>query len=163
MLRTAPIIQSPDWSRPISCHVDSSASAIGGTISEVDELGRDHAVAYFSNRSSLAEDNFSARDLELLSLVYFIRLLRCYLDGSSFEVIIGSDVSRHFFSEPSIIHREAHWLYFLSNFGITKVTQQKGSSHVLGETLSHAPHTPIFHLKHRSSQRLPTSKLLTTK
>lgn len=48
-----------------------------------------------------------------------------------------------FFSNPNINRREARWLDILSQFGISKLTLLKAHFHVLGDTLSIAPYSPI--------------------
>lgn len=49
---------------------------------------------------------------------------------------------KHFFTKPHMSRREARWLDFFSNFGITGITLRPGKIHALGDTLSKAPHAP---------------------
>lgn len=142
LLCTSPIMQPPNWDLPFRCHIDASELAVGGTLTQLDEQGHDHAVAYFSKRLSTAEENYSANDRELLGLVYFLKRFRCYLEGSEFEVVTDNQVLKHFFSKQDLSRREARWLEFLSHFGITELTLERGKVHILGDTLSRAPHAP---------------------
>lgn len=138
-LISAPIMQSPDWNLPFRCHVDASQLAVGGTLTQISENG-EHAISYFSKRLSPEEENYSANDRELLGLIYFLKRFRCYLEGSTFEVLTDNQVLRSFFEKPDPIRRDARWLDFLGQFGITKMTLVKGKIHVLGDALSRAPH-----------------------
>lgn len=54
-LCSTPIMQAPDWDRPFRCHIDASALAVGGTLTQRGEDGHDRAVAYFSKRLNEAE------------------------------------------------------------------------------------------------------------
>eukprot|EP00171_Calliarthron_tuberculosum_P023620 IDg23620t1 len=83
-----------------------------------------------------------ANDGELLALVYFLKRFRCYLEGSSFEVITDNQVLKHFLSKPQLSRREARWLDFFAHFRITTITLKPGKAHVLGDVLSRAPHAP---------------------
>lgn len=54
-LISAPILVSPQWIKPFRCHVDAIQSAVGGTLTQVDENGVDRVIAYFSKELSDAE------------------------------------------------------------------------------------------------------------
>lgn len=141
-LCSSPIMVPPDWSKPFRCHVDASQLAVGGTLTQKDSDGYDRAIAYFSKRLSNAEENYTANDRELLGLVYFLKRFRCYLEGSEFEVVIDNQILSYYFTKPTLSRRETRWLEFLSQFGINKLTLEKGRVHVLGDALSRAPHAP---------------------
>lgn len=138
-LTSAPIMAAPDWSRPFRCHTDACQFAVGGTLTQLDDAGREHPISYFSKRLSAAEENYTANDRELLGLVYFLQRFRCYLEGTEFEVFTDNQVLRYFFSKPILSRREARWLDFLGQFGITQPALVKGKVHVLGDVPSRAP------------------------
>lgn len=76
--------------------------------------------------------------------MYALRLFRCYLEGcyledSTFEVITDNQVLKHFFTKPTLSRREARWLDFLSQFGISAVALKPRRIHVLGDELSRIP------------------------
>lgn len=140
MLVSAPILVSPDWRKPYRCHVDASQRAVGGTLTQLDDQGRDRVVAFFSKKLSPAEEKYTANDRELLGLVYFLKRFRCYLEGSTFEVFTDNQVLKYFFTKPMLSRREARWLELFAQFGITRVNLKPGRVHVLGDVLSRAPH-----------------------
>ena len=139
----APILVSPDWSKSFRGHVDASQTAVGGTLTQLDENGRDRVIAYFSKKLCDAEMNYSANDRELLGLVRFLERFRCYLEGSHFEIFTDNQVLKHFFTKPNLSRREARWLEILGNFGIFPITLKPGKIHVLGDALSRAPHAKV--------------------
>lgn len=139
-ITNAPILVAPDWSKPFRGHVDASQTAIGGTLTQRDENGMDRVISFYSKKLSPAEMNYTANDRELLALVKFLERFRCYLEGSEFEMITDNQVLKHFFTKPKLSRREARWVETLGNFGVFPITLKPGKVHVLGDTLSRAPH-----------------------
>lgn len=64
----------------------------------------------------------------------------CYPEDAEFEAITDNQVLTNFFSKSDLSSREARGLEFLSQFGITKLTLEKGRVQVLGDALSQEPH-----------------------
>lgn len=106
MLCNSPVIQPPNWELPFRCHVDESELAVGGTLTQLYNAGHDRAVAFYYKRLSQAEENYSANDRELLGLVHFLKRLRCYLEGSEFEVITDNQVLRHLLQKQSSVEEK---------------------------------------------------------
>lgn len=123
-LISLPIMRAPDWALSIRCHIDACQLAVGGTLTQVSETG-EHAI-YFLKRLSPAEENYSANDRELLGLIYFLQRFRCFLEGSSFDVLTDNQVLRSLFCKDTLSRRESRWLDFLGQYGITKLTLVKG-------------------------------------
>ena len=142
-ITSAPILIPPSWNKPFRGHIDASETAVGGTLTQLDNEGMDRVIAFFSRKLSPAEENYSANDRELLGLVYFLERFRCYLEGSSFEIFTDNQVLKHFFSKPNLSRREARWVETLGNFGIFPINLKPGKVHVLGDTLSRAPHIRV--------------------
>jgi len=139
-ITSAPILIAPDWNKQFRGHVDASQLAVGGTLTQLDEHGNDRVIAFFSKKLTQAETDYTANDRELLGLIYFLKRFRCYLEGSSFEILTDNQVLKHFFDKPRLSRREARWLETLGNFGIFPITLKQGKIHVLGDALSRAPH-----------------------
>ena len=146
-ITSAPILVAPNWKKPFRGHIDASEFAVGGTLTQLDEVGNDRAIAFFSRKLSQAEQNYTANDRELLGLVYFLQRFRCYLEGSSFEIFTDNQVLKHFFTKPKLSRREARWLETLGNFGIFPINLKPGKIHVLGDALSRAPQVSVNFLE----------------
>lgn len=138
-LTTSPVLCHPNFNLPYRCHVDASQYAIGGTLTQFID-GNERVVSYFSKKLNPAQMNYTANDRELLGMVEFLTHFRCYLEGSEFEVITDNQILKHFFEKRDLSRREARWLETLSDFGIFPITLQKGTIHVLGDTLSRVHH-----------------------
>ncbi len=49
---------------------------MGGTLTQLDDEGRDRVIVYFSKKLSPAERDYTANDQELLGLKFFFKRLR---------------------------------------------------------------------------------------
>ena len=125
---------------PLRCHIDASQTAVGGTLTQIDENGRDRVIAFYSKILSPTESVYTANDRELLGLISFLNRLRCYLEGTEFEVFTDNQVLKSFFTKPKLSRKEPRWLETLENLGIFPITLKPGKIHVLGDVLSRAPH-----------------------
>lgn len=138
-LTSSPILSHPDFKKPFKCHVDASQFAVGGTLTQVVD-GQEKAIAYFSRKLNKAQMNYSANDRELLGMIEFLTHFRCYLEGSTFEIVTDNQVLKYFFEKKDLSRREVRWSEILADFGVFPITLQKGSVHVLGDSLSRVGH-----------------------
>ena len=136
----SPILVAPDWKKPFRGHVDASQLAVGGTLTKLDDDGRDRVIAFYSKKLSLTEADYTANDRELLGLISFLERFRCDLEGASFEIFTDNQVLKYFFTKPKMSRKEARWLENLGNFGIFPINLKPGKIHVLGDKLFRAPH-----------------------
>jgi hypothetical protein len=153
----APILQSPNWKKPFRGHIDASQLAVGGTLTQIDDDELEHPVAFYSKKLLPAEANYSANDRELLALLSFLQRFRCYLEGTEFEIFTDNQVLNHFFTKPSLSRREARWSEKLGNFGVFPITLKPGKIHVLGDSLSRAPH--VINLSDETSAVLNSTEI----
>lgn len=144
LLTSAPILVAPSWSKSFRCHTDASQDAFGGTLTQIDNEGRECVVVYFSKRLCSAEENYSANDRELFAMIYFLKRFSCYLEGTSFEPITDNQVLKNFFTKPHLSRREARWLDLFGQFVVNQVTLKSGRAHVLGDALSRIPCEPLL-------------------
>lgn len=105
------IMKAPNWALPFRCHIDASQLAVGGTLAQV-HSDREHPVSYLSKRLTPTEENYSANDREVLGLIYFLQRFRCYLEGSSFEVLNDNQILISFFTKPSQVGERLDGLIF---------------------------------------------------
>lgn len=139
-LNSSPILVPPDWSKQFGFHVDSSQLAVGGTLTKLDDNKVDRVVAYFSNKSSDAEERYTTNDHELMGLVSFLKHFSCYLGVLPLKSSLTSRSSSTFSRNlPLTDVSQGGWNCSLS-FDITKVNLNPGRIHVLGDVLPRSPH-----------------------
>ena len=88
-----------------------------GTLTQLDDDGRDRVIAFYSKKLSPTEADYTANDRKLLGLICFLERFRCYLEGASFEIFTDNQVLMCFFTRPKMSRKEARWLETLGNFG----------------------------------------------
>lgn len=69
MFIEAPVLGIYNPKLPITVETDASDYAIGATLSQPDEQGRLHPIAYYSRKMSPPERNYDIHDKELLAIV----------------------------------------------------------------------------------------------
>ena len=72
-LITAPILISPDWTKPFHVHIDASNYAIGCILAQPYEGNMDLPVAYASRQLNSAKKNYTTTKREGLSMIYAIK------------------------------------------------------------------------------------------
>lgn len=87
----APILQSPDWSKPFEIMCDASDYAAGAVLGQrVDK--KPVVIFYASKNFSEAQMNYTTTEKELLAVVFALDKFRSYIWGHS-KVIVFSDHS----------------------------------------------------------------------
>ena len=64
----APVLQSPDFSRPFVLQTDASDRGVGAVLAQQDENNCDHPVAYFSRKLRPREQRYSTVEKECLAI-----------------------------------------------------------------------------------------------
>jgi len=90
---------------------DASDFAIGAVLSQRDEKGRLHPVAFHSRKFQLAEINYEIHDKELLAIVDAFKHWRRYCEGATNQVQVFSDHQNlEYFTTTKILNRrQARW------------------------------------------------------
>ncbi|KAL6421421.1 hypothetical protein ACFW04_013882 [Cataglyphis niger] len=83
-LCTEPILQYPDFTKPLVVTTDASGYAIGGILSQ-GSIGKDLPIAYTSRLLNTAEKNYSTIEKELLAIDPTSRLVRWRLKLAEYE------------------------------------------------------------------------------
>lgn len=100
-LISALIMQAPDWTRLIHCHMNACQITVKSDTQTDWESRHEHVISYFSKRLTDAEENYSANDRKLLDLVSFLQQCRGYFDEKKFEVLTKNQVLKLFFCRSS--------------------------------------------------------------
>jgi hypothetical protein len=78
-------------------------------------------------------------DLELLVIVYALRVWRHYLIGQKIELKIDHCGLQHIFTQSDLNMRQRHWSEFLSEYDF-EITYIKGTMNKVADALSQRPH-----------------------
>src|ERR1700761_8001635 len=115
---TGPVLATIDYSRPFTLQTDTSAFAIGATLTQADASNVHHPVAFYSASLSPAERNYDIYDRELLAIVKAFRAWHHHLLGARHTVTVLTDHNNlAFFREPhKIMGRQARWMETLAEY-----------------------------------------------
>jgi hypothetical protein len=116
--RSAPLLRHFDPQLQIRLETDASNLGMAGILSQPDELGCYHPVAFWSRKFTGAEINYGTPDQELFAIVYSFKHWRQYMEGSRFTVDVLTDHSnlQSFMRQPKLNGRQARWLMYLTPF-----------------------------------------------
>ena len=86
ILCSAPVLQSPDFGKAFILQTDASDRGVGAVLSQLDEQGNDHPIAYFSRKLLPREEKFSTIEKECLAIKLGVQTFRVYLLGRVFKI-----------------------------------------------------------------------------
>ena len=97
---------------------DASDYVSGGILSQYDENGVLHPVAYFSKKHNPAKCNYEIYDKELMAIIRAFKEWRPELEGSTYPIDVITDHKNleYFIFTKQLSRRQAHWSEFLSCF-----------------------------------------------
>ena len=84
-LTQAPVLVTPDFSKPFILQTDASDTSIGAVLSQVVDKD-EHPIAYISRKLLPRERNYATIEKECLAIIWAIETFRYYLFGNSFSV-----------------------------------------------------------------------------
>jgi len=108
---TAPILNHFDMQKPVILETDALDFAIGAVLSQRDEEGRLHPVAFHSRKFQPAEINYEIHDKEVLAIVNAFKHWRHYCEGATHQVQVFSDHQNlEYFPTTKVLNRrQARW------------------------------------------------------
>ena len=141
-LTKAPVLARPDFSQEFTVQCDASSEAIDAVLSHEFNDG-EHPIVYFHRVLTSAERNYSTTEKECLALIWSIKKLRPFLEGSSFRAITDHSALRWLqnLREPS--GRLARWSLGRQQWDV-HIEHRKGAYHRVPDALSrlHEQETP---------------------
>ena len=119
LVTSAPILTSPNNSKPFRIEADSSDFATGAILSQESvNDGKWHPVAFLSKSLSEVEWNYKIHDKEMLAIIRAMEEWRHFLEGSKlrFEVWTDHKNLEYFRTAKTLNRRQACWSLFLTRF-----------------------------------------------
>lgn len=115
---SAPVLRRFDINKPSTVETDSSDGVTGGILSQPDDHGLLHPVAYFSTRMAPAECNYEIYDKELLAVIRAFEEWRPELEGAPHKIGVITDHKNleYFMTTKQLSRRQARWSEYLSRF-----------------------------------------------
>jgi hypothetical protein len=89
-----------------------------GVLSQRDDVGVLHPVAYFSKKHSPAECNYDIYDMELMAIIKALEEWRPECEGAVYPLQLITDPKNleYFMTKKLLNRRQAQWSEFLTRF-----------------------------------------------
>ena len=143
---SAPVLSTPDLSKPYTVYVDASGVATGGVLLQEDEHGKLHPIAFISKKLLPSQINYTVGELEMLAIVHALTAWRCFLEGAEFTIWTDHSNLTSFISAPTLGTRQSRWASFVQQFlpGMS-IKYKKGAENMadaLSRRADHAKQEP---------------------
>ena len=140
LVTTSPILAHFDHSKRSYVEVDSSDYVHGGVLSQPDDKGILHPVAFFSRKLSPAECNYEIYDKELLAIISAFEHWRPELEGTEIPIKVLTDhkALEYFMSTKKLTRRQARWALDLANYNF-EIEYQPGKANIKADALTRKP------------------------
>lgn len=115
---SAPILKHFDPTKEVFVECDASDFVSSGILSQEDDQGVLHPVAFMSKKYDPAECNYEIYDKELLAIVRCFECWRPELQGAHYPITVITDHAnlRYFMTTKQLSRRQVRWSEFLSQF-----------------------------------------------
>ena len=150
---SAPILRHFDPSRQSILETDSSDWVTGGVLSQYDDEGVLHPVAFYSKSMIPAECNYHIYNKELLAIIRCFEHWRPELEGTQLPIQVFTDhqALKTFMENKQLTRRQARYLDILSEFNF-QVIFRAGKSNTKADALTRMPHSTPKDEKDERSQ-----------
>ena len=124
-ITTEPVLATPRYDRPFVVKTDAANSeGLGGVLSQADDDGKEHVIAYYGRRLNKHERNYTVTEIELLAAVESIKNWRPYLWGKQFKLVIDHQALRWLHTmrdtmEGGPASRLMRWILRLQEYNFT--------------------------------------------
>ena len=95
-------------------YCDASKAGLGCVLMQSERV-----VAYGSHQLKNHEQNYPTHDMELVAIVFALKIWHHYLYGEQFEVYSDHKIPRYFFMQQDLNMRQRRWTEFLKNYDFT--------------------------------------------
>ena len=111
-------------------YCDASRAGLGCILMQ---SGR--VVAYGSRQLKNHEQNYPTHDMELVAVVFALKIWRHYLYGKEFEVYSDHKSLKYIFTQGDLNMRQRRWMEFLDDYDFT-LHYHPGKANVVADALS---------------------------
>jgi len=134
-LTTAPVLTTPDFSKPFCIQCDASSVGIGGVLTQANEVGEEMPIAFVSQKLSTTQQKYNVTEKECLAAIKCLEKFRPYVEGHEFKIITDHASLKWLMSQKNLSTRLAHWSLKIQGYNFT-FEHRKGTDNVVPDALS---------------------------
>jgi hypothetical protein len=98
-----------------------------------------HVIAYASRQLRKHELNYPTHDLELVVVVYTLKILRHYIMGTKYQIYTDHKSLKYIFTQKDPNLRQRHWLERIKDFDL-EIHYRPGKANLVADALSREGH-----------------------
>lgn len=144
-LVSAPLLQTPDFTKPFFIYSDASDGCIGGVLTQFceDDPKQDRPIAYVSRKLRGAEMHYDTTEKECLAVVFCVDKFSEFVEGTEFTVCTDHSALTWLFKKKDLTGRLARWVLSLQQHHMN-VKHVKGKHNVVADAISRFPIVQIL-------------------
>ena len=120
----------PERGQRYTLYCDASKEGLGCVLMQSERV-----VAYGSRQLKNHERNYPTHDMELVTIVFALKIWRHYLYGEQFEVFSYHQSLKYIFTHQDLNMRQHRWMKFLDDYDFT-LHYHPGKANVVADALS---------------------------
>lgn len=134
-LSTAPVLAQPDFTKEFIIQCDASKVGVGGVLFQYDDNGKEHPIAFVSQKLNKCQQNYTVTELECLAAVISVKRFRQYIEGLPFRIITDHSSLKWLMAQRDLSGRLARWSLQLQRYDFG-IEHRKGSLNIVPDCLS---------------------------
>ncbi|TYK13744.1 pol protein [Cucumis melo var. makuwa] len=128
-LVTAPVLTVPDGSGSFVIYSDASKKGLGCVLMQQGKV-----VAYASRQLKIHEQNYPTHDLELVAVVFALKIWRHYLYSEKIQIFMDHKSLKYFFTQKELNMRQRRWLELVKDYDC-EILYHPGNANVVADAL----------------------------
>ena len=141
-LTESPLLAYPNFSKSFTLETDASVKGLGAVLSQRQDDGRLHPIAYASRALSPQEKQYAITELETLAVVWAVSHFHAYLYGHDVVVFTDHSAVKAVLETPNPSGKHARWWSRVFGSGVRnlEIVYRAGRENGNADTLSRCPH-----------------------
>ena len=140
-LTSAPVLALPNGRDEFVVYSDTSRQGLGCVL-----MQNDRVIAYASRQLKKHEENYPTHDLELVAVVFALKIWRHYLYGVPCRIFTDHKSLQYIFTQKELNLRQRRWLKLIKDYDCT-IEYHPGKANVVADALSRRPESSLSHMR----------------
>ncbi|GBB94650.1 hypothetical protein RclHR1_23990004 [Rhizophagus clarus] len=141
-LMKVPILSYPDFNRSFIIYMDASGTSLGTVLSQLQEDGKEHVIAYASRSMNKAEMNYAITDQECFAVVWAVQHFQHYLGMRPFTIVTDHIALKWLKTSKILKGRRARWIMELQQYNF-QIKHRPGKANANADALSQIYEHPV--------------------